>query len=98
MPIRSIPKHLFQYLVPHVQLHRTPAFPVDTHIHRLAERWGFSSGKSVEQTEADMKAVFPKETWDKLHLQLIWFGRQHCPAKDHDKSACPVCSWIHKEP
>lgn len=52
----------------------------------------------MEQTEADMKAVFPKETWDKLHLQLIWFGRQHCPAKDHDKSACPVCSWIHKEP
>lgn len=69
------------------------AFPVDTHIHRLAERWGLSSGKSVEQTEADLKAVFEQARWNKLHLQLIWFGRQHCPAKGHDPQACPICSW-----
>lgn len=70
-----------------------PAFPVDTHIHRLAERWGLSSGKSVEQTEADLKAVFREELWNKLHLQLIWFGRQHCSARAHNPQACPVCVW-----
>jgi endonuclease-3 len=70
-----------------------PAFPVDTHIHRLAARWGLSSGKNVEQTEADLKAVFPREAWNKLHLQIIYFGREHCPALRHDLDACPICSW-----
>jgi endonuclease-3 len=68
-----------------------PAFPVDTHIHRLATRWGLSSGKNVEQTEADLKAIFPKETWNKLHLQIIFFGRQYCPARGHKVEECPVC-------
>ena len=70
-----------------------PAFPVDTHIHRLASRWGLSSGKNVTQTEADLKALFPKETWNKLHLQIIFFGREYCPARYHDLSACPICGW-----
>lgn len=70
-----------------------PAFPVDTHIHRLAARWGLSSGKNVEQTERDLKALFPEESWNKLHLQIIYFGRQYCPARGHDKEKCPICSW-----
>ena len=70
-----------------------PAFPVDTHIHRLAARWGLSKGKSVEKTEADLKRLFPRETWNKLHLQIIFFGREHCPARYHDLSTCPICSW-----
>jgi endonuclease-3 len=70
-----------------------PAFPVDTHIHRLAARWGLSSGKSVEQTERDLKRVFPEEAWGKVHLQIIYFGREHCPALYHDLDACPICSW-----
>jgi len=70
-----------------------PAFPVDTHIHRLAERWGLSNGKSVEQTEKDLKKLFPKEDWGKRHLQLIYFGREFCPARGHDPRECPVCSW-----
>ena len=70
-----------------------PAFPVDTHIHRLAARWGLSNGKSVEKTEADLKRVFPRETWNKLHLQIIFFGREYCPARNHDLSACPICGW-----
>ena len=70
-----------------------PAFPVDTHIHRLAARWGLSSGKSVEQTEQDLKKLFPPEAWRKLHLQIITFGREHCPARGHDLGACPICSW-----
>jgi endonuclease-3 len=69
-----------------------PAFPVDTHIHRLAARWGLSSGKSVEQTERDLKALFPESSWNKLHLQIIFFGRQYCPARGHDKEKCPICS------
>ncbi len=69
------------------------AFPVDTHIHRLAERWGLSSGKSVVQTERDLKACFPEETWAKVHLQMILFGRSYCPALRHDAGACPICSW-----
>lgn len=69
-----------------------PAFPVDTHIHRLAKRWNLSSGKSVEQTEKDLKALFPKESWNRLHLQLIYFARKYCPAKKHDSKACPICS------
>jgi len=70
-----------------------PAFPVDTHIHRLAARWGLSSGKNVEQTERDLKRVFAREAWNRLHLQIIFFGRGHCPARGHDLSACPICSW-----
>lgn len=70
-----------------------PAFPVDTHIHRLARRWGLSKGKDVKQTEADLKKLFPKEEWGKRHLQMIYFGRQYCPARSHDASGCPVCSW-----
>jgi endonuclease III len=68
-------------------------FAVDTHIHRLAARWGLSSGKNVEQTEHDLKQVFPEETWGKVHLQIIYFGRQYCPALYHDLDACPICSW-----
>lgn len=70
-----------------------PAFPVDTHIHRLAARWGLSDGKSVEKTERDLKRTFPEETWGKLHLQIIYFGREYCPALWHDLEACPICSW-----
>lgn len=69
-----------------------PAFPVDTHIHRLAWRWGLSSGKNVETTEKDLKALFPESSWNKLHLQIIFFGRQYCPAKGHDPAKCPICS------
>ena len=68
------------------------AFPVDTHIFRLATRWGLSDGKNVEKTEADLKAVFPKKTWNKLHLQIIFFGRQYCPARGHKAADCPICS------
>ena len=70
-----------------------PAFPVDTHIHRLAARWGLSNGKNVEKTEADLKTVFPKETWNSRHLQIIYFGREHCPARFHDLENCLICSW-----
>ena len=70
-----------------------PAFPVDTHIHRLAARWGLSNGKNVEKTEKDLKNVWPKDTWNKRHLQIIYFGREHCPARNHDLSQCPICSW-----
>jgi endonuclease-3 len=70
-----------------------PAFPVDTHIHRLAARWGLSSGKNVEQTERDLKSLFPPELWGKLHLQIIYFGRQQCPARGHDLSQCRICGW-----
>ncbi|NJL29396.1 MAG: endonuclease III [Thermoanaerobaculia bacterium] len=70
-----------------------PAFPVDTHIHRLAARWGLSSGKSVETTERDLKRAFPQGRWNRLHLQIIYFGREHCPAQYHDLDACPICSW-----
>jgi len=70
-----------------------PAFPVDTHIHRLAVRWGLSGGKNVEHVERDLKAVFPKETWNDRHLQIIYFGREYCPALRHDLAACPICSF-----
>ncbi|NND73937.1 MAG: endonuclease III [Ilumatobacter sp.] len=70
-----------------------PAFPVDTHIHRLAQRWGLSNGKNVEQTERDLKAVFPESTWARRHLQIIYFGREYCPAQRHDLTGCPICSW-----
>ncbi len=69
-----------------------PAFPVDTHIHRLAARWGLSDGKNVERTERDLKALFPEDTWNKLHLQIIYFGREYCPARGHVKEKCPICS------
>ncbi|MBM3279858.1 MAG: endonuclease III [Candidatus Handelsmanbacteria bacterium] len=71
-----------------------PAFPVDTHIYRLAWRWGLSSGKSVLQTEKDLKRLFPQERWNHLHLQIIYFGRQHCPARGHDPHRCPLCSQV----
>ena len=70
-----------------------PAFPVDTHIHRLAARWGLSSGLNVARTERDLKAIFPSQIWGRMHLAMIYFGRQHCPARAHDLSACPICSW-----
>ena len=75
------------------QAYDVPAFPVDTHIHRLAARWGLSNGTNVERTERDLKAVFPMETWNDRHLQIIFFGREHCPALRHDLTACPICSW-----
>ena len=68
-----------------------PAFPVDTHIHRLARRWGLTSGKSVEQTEKDLKSLFPETSWNKLHLQIIYFGREYCPARSHNWKECPIC-------
>jgi len=70
-----------------------PAFPVDTHIHRLAARWGLSNGRSVEKTEKDLKAVFPEGTWNRRHLQIIFFGREYCPALRHDLRNCQICSW-----
>ncbi len=70
-----------------------PAFPIDAHIHRLASRWGLSSGRSVVQTERDLKKLFPRDEWAELHLKIIFFGREHCPARGHDLAACPICSW-----
>jgi endonuclease-3 len=70
-----------------------PAFPVDTHIHRLARRWGLSDGSSVEKTERDLKRAFPKDTWNRRHLQIIYFGREYCPAARHDFAQCPICSF-----
>lgn len=69
------------------------AFPVDTHIHRLAARWGLSSGRNVVETERDLKALFPEGEWIRRHLQIIYFGRRYCPARAHDFAACPICSW-----
>jgi endonuclease III len=68
-----------------------PAMPVDTHIHRLAIRWGLTSGKNVEVTEADLKKLFPRDLWNKLHLQIIFFGREYCPARGHVPQNCPIC-------
>jgi endonuclease-3 len=76
-----------------VQAFGRPAFPVDTHIHRLAARWGLSSGKDVARTERDLKRLFPESSWGKVHLQLIYFGRERCPARGHDPAACPICAW-----
>ncbi|MEX2207876.1 MAG: endonuclease III [Myxococcota bacterium] len=70
-----------------------PAFPVDTHIHRLAERFGLSSGRNVVETERDLKALFPEKEWIRRHLQIIYFGREYCPARAHDPAGCPICSW-----
>jgi endonuclease III len=77
-----------------IQAFGEAAFPVDTHIHRLAKRWGLSEAKTVEQTERDLKAIFPKSTWAKLHLRMIYFGREYCKAKAHDEEECPICSKI----
>jgi endonuclease III len=74
-----------------------PTFPVDTHIHRLAARWGLSDGRSVVHTERDLKALFPEDTWIRRHIQIIQFGRDCCPALNHDWRACPICSWASSE-
>jgi len=75
-----------------------PAFPVDTHIHRLAYRWGLSNGKSVEQTEKDLKRLIPEAHWNSAHLQIIYFGRTYCPARGHQWEQCPICSkYMRKE-
>lgn len=74
------------------QAFQEPAFPVDTHIHRCAKRWGLSSGKNVVQTERDLKALFPRKSWIKLHLQIIYFAREYCKAVKHDAAKCPICS------
>lgn len=75
-----------------------PAFPVDTHIHRLSYRWGLSNGKSVEQTEHDLKRLIPERLWNKVHLQIIYFGRKYCPARGHVWTDCPICSkYMRKE-
>jgi endonuclease-3 len=72
-----------------------PAFPVDTHIHRLARRWGLSSGRSVERTEADLKKLFPREHWNALHLRIIYYGREHCTARGCDGTACEICRRLY---
>lgn len=74
-----------------VQAFGLPAFPVDTHIHRLAQRWGLSSGKNVLQTEADLKRLYPSRTWSRLHLQIIYYGREHCTARGCDGTKCEIC-------
>ena len=73
-----------------------PAFPVDTHIHRLAKRWKLSVGKSVEQVERDLKKVFPEKDWNKLHLRIIFYGREHCTARGCDGKTCPICLELRK--
>ena len=75
------------------QSYDIPAFPVDTHIHRLAARWGLSKANNVEVTEKDLKRLWPKETWNSRHLQIIFFGREYCPARSHNLNTCPICSW-----
>ena len=76
-----------------VQAFGVAAFPVDTHIHRLAARWRLSKAKNVEQTERDLKKLFPAADWGKRHLQMIYFGREYCPARFHEREECPICSW-----
>lgn len=75
------------------QHYNIPAFPVDTHIHRLASRWGLSKAKNVNQTEINLKQIWPKEVWNKRHLQIIFFGREYCQARNHNLSKCKICSW-----
>jgi len=75
------------------QSYGIPAFPVDTHIHRLAARWGLSKANNVEVTERDLKRLWPEETWNSRHLQIIFFGREYCPARNHNLNTCPICSW-----
>lgn len=74
-----------------------PAFPVDTHIHRLAQRWKLTKGKNVVQTEKDLKKAFPENSWNKLHLQIIFYGREFCPARGHKEDQCPICSELNKK-
>jgi endonuclease III len=76
-----------------IQAFGVPAFPVDTHIHRLAYRWGLSDGSSVERTEEDLKILWPEHRWGARHLQIIFFGREHCPARGHAPMKCPICGW-----
>lgn len=80
-----------------VQAFGQPAFPVDTHIHRLLNRWCISTGKNVDKTEKDAKNIFPEHLWNKLHLQIIYFGREYCPARGHDPYTCPICSKIGRK-
>ena len=75
------------------QWYGVPAFPVDTHIHRLAYRWGLSNGKNVEKTELDLKKIWPEDQWNRRHLQIIFFGREYCPARNHSLKDCLICSW-----
>ena len=75
------------------QWYSVPAFPVDTHIHRLASRWGLSKAYNVAMTESDLKKVWPKKVWNKRHLQIIFFGREYCSARNHNLKECPICSW-----
>ena len=75
------------------QWYGLPAFPVDTHIHRLAARWGLSKAKNVDMTESDLKKLWSKDVWNKRHLQIIFFGREHCPARGHDLQSCLICGW-----
>jgi endonuclease-3 len=84
-------------LVVMAQAFGIPSFPVDTHIHRLAQRWGLSSGSSVVQTERDLKRLFPEEAWNQLHLQIIYFGREHCSARGCDGTACQLCRELFPE-
>jgi len=79
------------------QSFNVPSFPVDTHIHRLAWRWGLSNGKSVTQTEKDLKRLIPKEKWNKAHLQIIFFGRKYCPARGHNPRECPICNFAGRK-
>jgi endonuclease-3 len=74
-----------------------PAFPVDTHIHRLAQRWGLTDGRNVVKTEADLKKLFPRETWNALHLQIIYYGREHCTARGCDGTVCPMCRALYPQ-
>ena len=74
-----------------------PAFPVDTHIHRLAQRWGLTNGKNVVQTEKDLKKLFPEERWNDLHLQIIYYGREHCTARGCDGTICPMCRTLYPQ-
>jgi len=76
------------------QAFKIPSFPVDTHIHRLMYRWNLTNGKSVEQTEKDAKRIFPEKLWNKLHLQIIFYGREYCKARPHSKDQCPICRKI----
>ncbi len=80
-----------------IQAFGKPAFPVDTHIHRLAQRWGLSSGKNVEKTEEDLKKLFPESSWDRVHLQMIYYGRQYCPARGHSLDHCVICQKYGKQ-
>lgn len=79
------------------QVFGQPTFPVDTHIHRLIYRWGLSNGKNVVQTEKDCKRLFPEDTWNKLHLQIIYYGRSHCTARGHHIESCPICNKLGRK-